>query len=111
MGSDVRITLAVARVLREFLCDVDSPRYGYDLMGATGYPSGKLYPILGRLVDAGWLVREREDVDPAQAGRPARYLYRLSERGAAASRVELAAISEQFAPPSRPRLWPREVRA
>lgn len=68
MPSEVRLTLAVARVLREFLADASRPRYGYDLMQATGYPSGKLYPILARLQRAGWLGRAPEAVDPAQAG-------------------------------------------
>jgi len=99
MASEPRITIAVARVLREFLSTPRSARYGYDLMRATGYASGKLYPILARLVDAGWLTKEREDIDPAYARRPARYLYRLTEQGAVDSQRELASISEQLAPP------------
>jgi PadR family transcriptional regulator, regulatory protein PadR len=112
MPPGIRITMAVARVLREFLSDEYRPRYGYDLMQATGYPSGKLYPILDRLVKAGWLIRERENVDPSQAGRPARYLYRLSQEAAVASRRELAAIADQLAPPSpvQPRLQADGVR-
>jgi DNA-binding PadR family transcriptional regulator len=106
MASQIRITMAVARVLREFLADVHRQRYGYDLMQVTGYPSGKLYPILARLVDAGWLVREQEDIDRVRAGRPARYLYRLSEEGAQATQHELAAISEQLAPPASEQLAP-----
>ena len=47
--SDVRVTVAVARVLREFVADASEPRYGYELMQLTGFPSGKLYPILARL--------------------------------------------------------------
>ena len=58
--ADVRMTIAVARVLREFLADVGEPRYGYELMQSTEFPSGKLYPILARLQHAGWLCRERE---------------------------------------------------
>jgi PadR family transcriptional regulator PadR len=100
MASQVRITIAVARVLRAFLSDVSRPRYGYDLMQETGYPSGKLYPILARLAEAGWLTREREDVDSVRVGRPARYIYRLSEQGALATLHELAAITEQLAPPA-----------
>jgi PadR family transcriptional regulator PadR len=94
----LRVTLAVAQVLREFLADASKPRYGYDIMTATGFPSGKIYPILARLRRAGWLVREQEDIDPSQTGRPARTLYRLSEQGAEAARSELARLSEQFAP-------------
>ena len=89
------MTLAVAMVLREFLDDVAQPRYGYDLMRQTGFPSGKLYPILARLQRAGWLAKEIEDVDPVEAGRPARRLYRLSAEGVRAARHELAVVNEQ----------------
>ena len=108
----VRMTLAVARVLREFLSDPSRSRYGYDLMKCTGFPSGKVYPVLGRLVDAGWLVREREDIDASQAARPARYLYRLTEQGAAAAERELSGLSEQLALPAHQRspLLPHRIR-
>ena len=96
MPSEVRITVAVARVLREFLSDVAQPRYGYDLMRATGYQSGKLYPILARLQHAGWLTREAENVDAAQARRPPRYLYQLSADGAGKARLELAELTAQL---------------
>jgi PadR family transcriptional regulator, regulatory protein PadR len=110
--SAVRMTLAVARVLREFLSDPARPRYGYELMGCTQFPSGKLYPVLARLVDAGWLAREREEIDAAQAGRPARYFYRLTEEGAAGAERELSGLSEQLAPPRQQplRLLPDQVR-
>ena len=67
-----RYPIAVARVLREFLSEPSANRYGYDLMRATSFPSGKLYPILTKLVRLGWLNREREDTDPAEVGRPRR---------------------------------------
>ena len=95
------MTIAVARVLRAFLDDVSKPRYGYDLMRETGYPSGKLYPILARLQKAGWLEREREAIDPAVERRPARTLYRLSSAGAVAARQELAALAAELGQPAR----------
>lgn len=105
---DVRITTAVARVLRQFLDDPGAARYGFDLMRATGLKSGTLYVILARLQQAGWLTSEQEEVDPASAGRPARRLYRLTADGVVNARVELAALSEQLRPPvladSLPRL-------
>jgi DNA-binding PadR family transcriptional regulator len=104
--SGIRVTVATARVLRAFLVDVSRPRYGYDLMRETGFASGKLYPILARLTHAGWLEREREDIDPSAEGRPARYLYCLTELGAASARQELAVLAEQLAVPSSPRLRP-----
>jgi PadR family transcriptional regulator PadR len=107
MRSEVRITVAVARVLREFLADPSLPRHGYDLMQATGYPSGKLYPILARLQHAGMLTRTPEEIDPSEAGRPARYLYRLSDEGAVLARQELAAVSAQLSVPPQHRLRPQ----
>jgi PadR family transcriptional regulator, regulatory protein PadR len=106
------MTLGVARVLREFLADPAQPRYGYELMSCTGFASGKLYPVLGRLVDAGWLTREREDIDAVKAGRPPRYFYRLTENGADAAERELSGLSEQLSPPRHPRsqLLPDRVR-
>jgi PadR family transcriptional regulator, regulatory protein PadR len=97
---DVRLTLAVLHVLRQFVEDVSQPRYGYELMQATGYPSGKLYPILARLAGAGWLIRKPESVDPSEAGRPIRYTYTLTAGGAARARQLLATHSEQLSPPS-----------
>lgn len=102
--SCVRVTVAVAQVLRSFLEDVSRPRYGYDLMKATDFPSGKLYPVLARLTAAGWLVREEEDIDPAQEGRPRRSTYRLTEQGMAAAGRELALMSERIALPA-PQAW------
>ena len=95
------MTLAVATVLRAFLDDPADPRYGYDLMRATGYPSGKLYPILARLEAAGWLVKQVENIDPAEIGRPPRRLYRIDPGCLSMIRTELAALSERLrlAPP------------
>lgn len=92
---EVRITLAVATVLRIFLDDVSRPRYGYDLMRHTGFASGKLYPVLARLESAGWLVKDTEAIDPVTAGRPARRLYRLSVDAVPAARQALAVVNEQ----------------
>lgn len=94
------MTLAVATLLRVFLEDPGEPHYGYDLMRQTGFPSGKLYPILARLESAGWLVRELEDIDPVAVGRPPRRHYRLSGDGVVAARRELAAVNAQLRPRS-----------
>jgi DNA-binding PadR family transcriptional regulator len=97
---DVRVTLAVATLLRVFVQDPAEPRYGYDLMRETGFASGKVYPILARLEAAGWLVKEVEDVDPAIVGRPARRHYRLSGDGVGAARRGLALVDAQLRPRS-----------
>jgi PadR family transcriptional regulator, regulatory protein PadR len=98
---DVRVTVAVATVLRLFLEDRSRPRYGYELMQLTGFPSGKLYPVLARLERAGWLVKEQEAVDPSAAGRPARRLYRISPEGIREASQELAVLTEQLLPSAR----------
>jgi hypothetical protein len=60
-------------------------RHGFDVMDATGLPSGTVYPILGRLDRAG-LVRSRWEA-PALAQRdkrPPRRYYEISSAGARA---------------------------
>jgi PadR family transcriptional regulator, regulatory protein PadR len=98
MVADVRITVAVAKVLAAFLTDPAADRYGLDLMRVTGHPSGTLYPILLRLQRAGWVLAEWEDVDPVVAGRPARRYYRLTPDGAVAARSAVAELHERLAP-------------
>ncbi len=105
--TDVRITTAVARVLRQFLDEPGAPRYGFDLMRATGLASGTLYVILARLQQAGWLTSVQEEIDPASAGRPPRRLYRLTADGVTTARIELAVLSEQLRPPTLTDLRPR----
>jgi PadR family transcriptional regulator PadR len=95
----VKVTVTVAKVLRVFLDDPDAPCYGLELMRATGLPSGSLYPVLARLERAGWVRSEREEIDPAAEGRPARRYYELTPDGLATARSELAALAERFRPP------------
>jgi DNA-binding PadR family transcriptional regulator len=102
----INITTNVARVLRQFLDDPQEPRYGLDLMRATHLSSGTMYVVLARLERAGMLISTTEDIDPAEAGRPARRLYRLTAEGAQAAATELAALSQQLRPPPRLPLRP-----
>jgi len=62
-------------------------RYGFDVMDATGLPSGTVYPALRRF-EADKLVRARwEGERGARAeGRPARRYYELTARGTATLR-------------------------
>jgi DNA-binding PadR family transcriptional regulator len=105
--ADVRMTVAVAQLLREFLADPAEPRYGYELMQRTGFPSGKLYPLLGRLHRAGLLVREWEEIDAHEAGRPARCTYSLNPDAAESIHRELAELSDQLRPTAPPPSLPR----
>jgi PadR family transcriptional regulator, regulatory protein PadR len=89
----------MGRVIKVFLEDPDSPRYGLELMRRTSLPSGTIYPILARFEAAGWLVGSHEDIDPEAAGRPRRRTYVITEEATALARVQLAALSEDLRPP------------
>lgn len=69
-------------------------RHGYDLMKATGLSSGTLYPLLMRMTDQGMV--EAEWREPAQPGRPARHVYRLTAAGLALA-LQLTAQSGAIA--------------
>jgi DNA-binding PadR family transcriptional regulator len=107
MSSQVRVTAAVARVLAVFLEDVTVDRYGLDLMRASSYPSGTLYPILLRLEKSGWLTSSWEEVDPVTAGRPARRYYRLTPDGVVQARAAIAALQQQLSRATAPTTNPR----
>jgi PadR family transcriptional regulator PadR len=96
--SDIRITPAIGRLLKAFLDDPVVERYGFELMQMTGTTSGSLYPALAKLERAGWIVGERESIDPREEGRPARRYYMLTAEGATTGAAALAEFSQQFRP-------------
>ncbi len=95
----MRITIATARVLAVLLAEPDADQYGLDVMRATGLASGSLYPILHRLLEAGWVAARWEDVDPAEQGRPARRFYRLTPAGISQATSALTRLRAQTAVP------------
>ncbi len=105
---DLDITPKMARVLKIFLEDPSHPRYGFELMRRTSLASGSMYPMLARFEEAGWLIKGKEDIDPHTEGRPPRVHYTITGAAVASARLQLAALSEQYRPPSpaRPRLNP-----
>jgi DNA-binding PadR family transcriptional regulator len=111
----VKLTRPLERLLTAMLADPSAPRYGYDLMRATGLASGTLYPMLSRLQAQGLVAAAWEPV-PAEeaalaggaaggtagagrdqgggqraagAGRPPRKYYWLTGDGVQAARREL----------------------
>ncbi|HKE63596.1 MAG TPA: PadR family transcriptional regulator [Micromonosporaceae bacterium] len=101
-----RVTTSVLKVVSALLADPSAERYGLDLVHETGLASGTLYPILLRLERAGWVATRWEDIDPVAEGRPSRRYYRLTQRGAAEARREIAMLRQHFAraagePPAR----------
>lgn len=81
MTEDVRLSQRGLRVLAHFLTHPTVPVSGAEIAKATGTGSGTLYPLLARLEGAGWLTSEWEAIDPSEAGRPQRRLYRLTGLG------------------------------
>lgn len=104
---DLDITPKMAKVLKIFLEDPSQPRYGFELMRFTGLASGSLYPMLARLEGAKWLTRGKENIDPRAAGRPPRLNYTITGDAVMAARLQLAALSDQYRPPTPGRTHPR----
>lgn len=72
------MTYNVLRVMQVLYDEMDGEHYGASLSEATGISNGTLYPILGRLEDAGLISGEWE---PNPQGRRRRFIYRLSGSG------------------------------
>jgi DNA-binding PadR family transcriptional regulator len=77
----MRLTYPTALVLHALL---DGRHHGFDIMDATGLPSGTVYPILRRLEQDGVATSRWESVKAAQADqRPPRRYYTLTRDGQA----------------------------
>jgi PadR family transcriptional regulator len=98
MDGPPRTTINLLRVLRVFLDDPTAERYGLEVGQAAGLRGGSLYPIFGRLEDAGLLVSRWEETDPSEAGRPRRRLYRLNPAGIAYARQAVAEARQSLTP-------------
>jgi hypothetical protein len=83
--SPLSSTPAVRDILRA-LYNADDEMSGYDLIQATGRPSGTIYPLLARMEADGLVAKRAEDRDEwidAGAKRPIRKYYLLSPPGLA----------------------------
>ena len=85
-----RMTLPTQLVLRALLEAPGSERYGLEIGDTAGLPGGTIHPILARLERLGWVESRWEDIDPSEAGRPARRYYRLTTDGVEQARNRLA---------------------
>lgn len=85
-GPKRRLSRSSQRVLGALYDSAPEPMYGMELMDAARAPSGTLYPILARFRDYDWLTAKHEDIDPSEAGRPARTYYKLTPNGLAEAR-------------------------
>ncbi|HEY7303425.1 MAG TPA: PadR family transcriptional regulator [Bryobacteraceae bacterium] len=79
MRDSVRLSHTAALILQT----VDQGcRYGFDIMDATGLPSGTVYPALRRMEVEGLISSQWESEKKATAEqRPARKYYRITRAG------------------------------
>ncbi|MEO8030752.1 MAG: PadR family transcriptional regulator [Gemmatimonadota bacterium] len=98
MTPSPRLTQPTALVLYAVFRGV---RHGFDIIDATGLPSGTVYPILRRLEDAGLLRSSWESVHLARnESRPPRRNYQVTGPGTATVREALEkypTVARQFA--------------
>lgn len=88
---NVRITGPTIKALVMFLEHHPKQLSGADIINQKRILSGTLYPLLARLEGAKWLESSWEDVDPRNAGRPRKRLFRLTGLGVREATRELAA--------------------
>jgi PadR family transcriptional regulator, regulatory protein PadR len=82
-----RLTLQTALILHAVNHGL---RHGFDIIDATGLPSGTVYPILRRLEDAGLLRSRWEAAQTARdEQRPPRRYYQLTGAGSVTLREAL----------------------
>ena len=100
----MRFSPATALVLQALL---EGRHHGFDIMDATGLPSGTVYPILRRL-DAEGLVRSKWEKDGVarREQRPPRRYYELTAGGARTGREHVARLAQTL--PLRPLAQPVE---
>ena len=90
MMKDVNLTHTSALILQTIGA---GHRYGFDIMEATGLPSGTVYPALRRLEESALITSKWEKEKEAVAQmRPARKYFKLTGAGDRA----LARASERY---------------
>lgn len=89
---EMRLTQPSLRILTLFLRDLRKQKSGAEIYKELKIMSGTMYPILYRLEAAGWLESEWEEIDPSEAGRPRKRLYRLTAVGKQKAKAALAEL-------------------
>jgi PadR family transcriptional regulator PadR len=91
----MRVTQSLVSVAIALLENPTERHWGYPLTRAARVPSGVLYPILGRMLEEGWLSDGWEDINPSEKKRPPRRYYEITPLGLSelASTVRHAAAS------------------
>ncbi|MER5927876.1 PadR family transcriptional regulator [Streptomyces mirabilis] len=82
--ASIRLTRPTLEVVKVLLTSTaDDPAWGLKICEEADLGSGTVYPILERLVAAGWVTRYEETGE--HPGRPKRYYYELTAVGQSAA--------------------------
>ena len=92
MNQEIRTTGTLLKVLAEAEARLPNPFCGADVMNSRRVLSGSLYPLLDRLVNAGWVDVRWEDIDPVTEGRPRKRLYTFTNLGRQQARRRLSEV-------------------
>ena len=99
MSNPPNLTYPTALVLHAL---ASGHAYGFDIIDATGLPSGTVYPLLRRLERLGCVESRWESHgEAARAGRPARKYYRITGEGRevlARAKTRFAALGQALHP-------------
>jgi DNA-binding PadR family transcriptional regulator len=99
MSNPPNLTYPTALVLHAL---ANGYAYGFDIIDATGLPSGTVYPLLRRLERVGCVEsRWESESKAAREGRPARKYYRITGEGRellARARTRFAALGRALRP-------------
>src|SRR5215207_1589190 len=99
MGNRPNLTYPTALVLQAL---AQGHAYGFDVIDATGLPSGTVYPLLRRLEGMACVESKWEaEGEAAKAGRPARKYYRITGEGEerlARAKTRFAALDRALHP-------------
>ena len=77
----LRMTLQTKLVLSVLAQSPQDWFYGLQVAQAVGLASGTVYPILGRLNEAGWVESAWEEIDESTEGRRKRCYHRITAEG------------------------------
>jgi len=77
----MRATHATLAIAQAILDRPNERHFGYDLHKRAHVRAGTLYPILGRMLNDGWLTDAWETPTEAAHGGPPRRYYQLTTQG------------------------------
>jgi PadR family transcriptional regulator PadR len=81
MSKERRTTKQLEKIVQILATDPTAEWSGTQIASRSGLKSGTLYPALLRMHRFGWLTWRWEEIDPSEAKRPRRRLYKLTGQG------------------------------